>query len=388
MNTNMENRRRNLASGYPYVFVSYVASNGGGHVAVVDPAQNTVIQRIKVGFNPGPMCLNYQEDKLYVVNIDQDFVTVIDTYTLKVIKTVHIGSPSTNSAPVAIFAASSVNKVYVAHSGDRAVTIIDSVTDEVIKQVDMVPAGSGYPFAFASHKNAPYVFVACKSKDTDNGNVVAISYLDDSVYPVGDGIELTFDGTHNPLTAHPLGQTQVTLGPTGMLTYFGIHEVYQSKTLSLLDNTVSGVYLDNGLLFCISQENKTYLKQFKNLRIDYKGHITFDQFTEISSFKGQDKIRASSNQNYIGVTIQPTNSHTGGLQIYDVNAASSRFVPLSLVGDLAFAGDNMAYVGDMMAIIPIDVVRATALPGILIGINFMDLLTVKNIISGYSYQSL
>lgn len=170
-------------------------------------------------------------------------------------------------------------------------------------------------------------------------------------------------------------------------TYFGIHEVYQSKTLSLLDNTVSGVYLDNGFLFCISQENKTYLKQFKNLRIDSKGNLTFDQFTEISSFKGQDKIRTSSNQNYIGVTIQPTNSHTGGLQIYDVNAASSRFVPLSLVGDLAFAGDTMAYVGDMMAIIPIDVARATALPGILIGINFMDLLTVKNIISGYSYQS-
>ncbi|WP_340024763.1 hypothetical protein MHI24_06515 [Paenibacillus sp. FSL K6-1096] len=387
MHTNMAKRRRNRASGpNPYVFVSYEYTNFG-FVAVVDPVQNKVIQRIQVGAKPGPMCLNYQEDKLYVVNIGQDTVTIINAYTFKVSKTLHIGTSSNNSAPVAIFAASSVDNVYVAHSGDKAVTIIDSVTDEVITQVNMVPAGSGYPFAFAANEFAYYVFVACKSKDNDKGNVVAMLIDSNNAYSVGDEIELEFDGTHNPLTIHPSGMAQLTLGPTGMLTNLGINAIGPSKTTSLLDNTVSAVYLDNGLLFCTSKEDRAYLKQFNNLTTNYQGNITYDQFTEIPSYKGQDRIRASRNQRYIGITIQPTTSPTGGLQLYDVNAANSRFVPLSYVGDLAFAGDTMAYVGEVNSIRPIDVATATALPSILIGMNLMDLITVKNIISGYSYQS-
>ncbi|MEK3901937.1 YncE family protein [Paenibacillus sp. FSL R7-0179] len=388
MNTEIANRRRNLASNFnPYVFASYELSHYFGYVAVIDPVYNKVTKRIPVGLNPGPMCLNPSLDKLYVVNTGNDSVTIIDAYNFNVIKTLHIGSSSNYSAPVAIFAAPNVNKVYVAHSGDRAVTIIDSVTDTVIKQVDL-PSGSGYPFAFAGKMNSFFVFVACKCDDSEKGNVVAIAVDDDTAHPVGEDTPLEFDGTHNPLTVYPGGVELVTLGTTGMLTLFSFHLILDSKATSLLDNTVSGVYLDNNLLFCTSQKDRAYLKKFKKLTLSGTGNITYDEFTEPASFKGQDKIRASRSQNYIGVTIQPTTSPTGGLQLYDVNTSSSKFVPLSYVGDLAFAGDSTAYVGEVNSIVPIDVGTATALRPLLIGSNSTDRITVNNIICGYSNQSL
>ncbi|MEK5031043.1 YncE family protein [Paenibacillus sp. FSL R7-0302] len=389
MNTEIANHRRNLASNFnPYVFASYELSYYFGYVAVIDPVYNKVTKRIPVGLNPGPMCLNPSEDKLYVVNTGNDSVTIIDAYNFNVIKTLHIGSSSTSSAPVAIFAAANVNKVYVAHSGNRAVTIIDSVTDTVIKQVDL-PSGSGYPFAFAGKVNSLFVFVACKSKDNDKGNVVAISVDDDTAHPVGDDTPLEFDGTHNPLTVYPGGVELVTLGPTGMLTHFEQLTMGPSKTSSMLDNTVSGIYLDNKMLFCTSREDRAYLKKFNNLFMDQQGNITHDQFTEIPSYKGQDKIRVSSDQSTICITIQPTTFPTGGLQIYDVNAASSKFVPLPYVGDLALYDDIIAYVGQLTSIQPIALGNpSNPIPAIPIGTSLSDRVNVKNIISGYSNQSL
>lgn len=123
--------------------------------------------------------------------------------------------------------------------------------------------------------------------------------------------------------------------------------------------------------------------------MDQQGNITHDQFTEIPSYKGQDKIRVSSDQSTICITIQPTTFPTGGLQIYDVNAASSRFVPLPYVGDLALYDYIIAYVGQLTSIQPIDLGNpSNPIPAIPIGTSPSDRVNVKNIISGYSNQSL
>ena len=250
----------------------------------------------------------------------------------------------------------------------------------------MGPGRAGRPFAFASNANSSYVYVACKLADKKD-YVVAISILDDTVHPYGDGIELTFDRDHNPLVIHPDGHTQVTLGPTGMLNYFGKDEIGLPNTSSLLDNTISGVYLNNKLLFSTSHARKGYLKRFNNLAINPKGDITYNSFADVPSYKGQDKIRVSETQDIIGVTVQPTDYPTGGLQIYNVRGASSSFVALPYVGDLAFFSDTKAYVGELNSIRPIDIATASTLPAIPIG-SYADRITVKNIISGYSNQSL
>ncbi|MEK3792305.1 hypothetical protein MKX42_11330 [Paenibacillus sp. FSL R7-0204] len=217
----------------------------------------------------------------------QDSVTIIDAYEFKIIKTLPINTSSANSAPVAIFAAAGVNQVYVAHSGDKVVTIINADKDEVIVQVEL-PDGSGYPFAFAGQMNSAFVFVACKSKDNDKGNVVAIDVNSNIAQPVGDDVELEFDGTHNPLAPSVAGLT--TFGPTGMLTFFSFHLIVESKTTSLLDNTVSGVYTDDKTLFCTMREDKNYLKVIGNLAIDKNGIVTFKSFADFPIYIASKSI--------------------------------------------------------------------------------------------------
>lgn len=384
MNPNKANNR-NLPSGDPYVYVTYEIDYAFGYVAVIDPVEDKVIKRIPVGINPGPMCMDPAEKKLYVLNTRSSSVTIIDTDTFNIIKTVRVGTVGSRvTNPVAIFAAPYGNKVYVANSGDHNVTIIDTNTDTVITNVDV---GQGRPFAFAGNENSDFVYLACKVADKKD-YVIAITIDDDNFTRYNLGFELTLDETRNPLTVHPDGHTQITLGTIGMITYFGDDEIGLPNSLSLLDNTVSGVYLDNQLLFCTTQGERAYLKRFTNLDIDWENHITYDNFRDIPSYKGQDKIRVSRTQGYVGITVQPTTLPTGGLQIYNVNSASSWLVPLYYVGDLAFFSDTKAYVGEANAIRPIDLATATALPAIPIGFPNDTRITVKNIISGYSHQSL
>ncbi|MEK5031041.1 hypothetical protein MKY96_06345 [Paenibacillus sp. FSL R7-0302] len=380
----MANCRRNLSAAHPYVYVSYEINSNYGYIAVIDPVQDTIVKRIRVGSRPGPMCMDPAEEKLFVVNTDSDSVTIIDTNTLKVLNSVHIGNSLYRSYPNAIFAAPKGDKIYVGHSGDSSVTIIDSVTNEVIKQVEMVPPGIGIPFAFAGNKNSSYVYVARTFADLARDRVVAIGIDDDIAHPYGEDIELNFEPTSNPLAVHPDGHTQVTLGYNGMLTYFDGDAIGESSTSSLLANTVSGVYTDDKRLFCTMREDRNYLKGIKNLSIDKFGIITYESFVDFPSYKGQDKIRLSRKQLYMGVTIQPTDFHTGGVQIVDLNEGYRDLVTLPVVGDLAFYSDTKAYVGELNTVRPIDVATFTALPAIQIG---RENITVKNLISGYSTQS-
>ncbi|MEK3901935.1 YncE family protein [Paenibacillus sp. FSL R7-0179] len=380
MNMNKANHSGKLSSGHPYVYASYEIGYDFGYVAVIDPVQDTIIERIRVGSEPGPMCMDPSEKKLYVINTREDSVSIIDVDSLKVLNTVHIGNPFVKFYPNSIFAAPTGNKIYVAQSGP-GITIIDFLTDEVIKDVQLA-GGITWPFAFAGNENSSFVYAACRSND-----VIAISIDDDTVHPYTDGMEFTFDVNHNPLAVHPDGHTQVTFGPAGMLTYIDKHSIGYSSTSSLLDNTVSGVYTDDKRLFCTSQQDKAYLKQFKDLSIDINGNITYDQFSEIPSSKGQDKIRMSRTGRYIGVTVQPATSPTAALQIIDVKTGSSSFVRFPYVGDLAFFSDTKAYAGQLSSIRPIDVATAKPLPAIVFG-DGTDGLKINNIISGYSKQSL
>lgn len=380
MNINKANHSGKLSSGHPYVYASYEIDLYYGYVAVIDPVQDTIIERIRVGGEPGPMCMDPSEKKLYVINTRDDSVSIIDLDTFKVLNTVHIGNPFVRFFPNSIFAAPKGNKIYVAQDGP-GITIIDFLTNEVIKEVQLEEE-VGTPFAFAGNENSSFVYVACS-----NNRVLAISIEDDTVHPYGAGIVLTFDGSRNPLAVHPDGHTQATFGPAGMLTYFDNDSIGSSNTSSLLDNTVSGVYTDDKRLFCTIREDKNYLKVIANLAINKNGVVTYKSFAEFPSYKGQDKIRLSRSQAYIGVTVQPTVSPKGGVQIIDLHEGYDHLVELPYVGDLAFFDDTKAYVGEGTSILPIDVATATPLSPIVLGVA-TDRLKVNNIISGYSKQSL
>ncbi|QUL54637.1 YncE family protein [Paenibacillus tritici] len=378
------NSSRKLPSRDPYVYVTYEIDYQHGYVAVIDPVEARIIKRIQVGANPGAMAMDPDEKKLFVANTRIGSLSIIDTSTHSIINTVPVGNMSSIPArPVAVLVASNGKKAYVANYGNKNVTIIDSLTNTVLKNVDV---GPGRPFALASNENSSYIYVACKVADGKD-YVAAISIADDSVHPYGSQFQLTFDTAHNPLVVHPDGHTQIALGQTGMLIFYAGELMGEPTTSSLLDNTVSGVYLDNKLLFCTMEDNRGFLKLFNDLEVDWMGTVYSYPGSDIPSYKGQDKIRLSRRQVYIGITIQPTTLPTGGLQIYNSTGTESRFVPLTSIGDLAFFSDTKAYVGESRAIRPIDLATGVALPAIEIGPTESNPIAVKNIISGYRNQS-
>lgn len=392
MNTNKSkaSRNRRLSAAHPYIYASFEFREGFGVVAVINAEKNEVVERITVGKNPGPMALDPAEEKLYVVNNGGGSVTIINTATLKAIATPNVGTINTpNPDPVAILTSPNGDKVYVANAAHRNVSIIDSQTNRLLKNVDV---GPGRPFAFANSENSNYMFVACKLGD-EKDYVKAISIKDDSVHPCYEGFYFTFDEIHNPL-AFSQGidsSTQVVLGREGALCFVSGDVIGKPAAFSLLDSTVSGIFVDNqetfiNFLFCTTPVNKKILKRYIGLQVDESGNVDYDTITDSPSYKGQDIIRASSTQQYIGITVQPTTIPQGGLQIYDSIGAEAQFIPLSYVGDLTFYGDTRAYVAEPQALRPIDLASATVLPVIPI-YSSPTTLTIKNLISGYRSRS-
>ncbi|WP_238650341.1 YncE family protein [Paenibacillus piscarius] len=376
-------QNRITQNGSPYVYASYVNNDQsqGGYVAVIDPTTDKIIKRISTGLNPVGMCLSPKEDKLYVLD-DRKILFIYSTDTFNI-----LGGTPVGKNPVAVFAEPTINKVYVANYDDGTITIVDAITNSLIKTVDLDPGSifKVHPFAFAFRFFENSVLIACK-RDDGSDCIFVMDTLTDSYYMVdfpSYPTPLKFDQNHNPLTVHPNGQTQVTFGLIGYLLEQESGTT-NYKSTSLLDNTVSGIYLDNTKLFCTMRGDRDFLKVFENLVFDMTGDITEEQFFEIPSYKGQDKIRTTPSQKYVGVTIQPTDYPTGGLQIIDADDYTSRFVPLNIIGDMTMFSDTKAYVGEINGVRPIDLTNAKALPPISLGGYY---LTLKNIISGYSKQS-
>lgn len=381
------NRNRSLRDSTPYLYASYEIGSLAGYVAVIDPNDDRIIARISVGLRPGPMCMNPSQTKLFVLNTSSDSVSIIDIRTNKVTATINVSNGTfTRADPKAILAAPYNDKVYVANYSHQNVAIINSLTNKKIKNVDV---GPGKPFAFASNaNNSSYIFVACRVDDNKD-YVVAISIADDSVKRLDIKSELTFDEEHNPLTIQPDGHTLIVLGENGVLTYLDGETIGVSVATSLLDNTVSGIYLSGSeLLLCTQEIPKNTLNEITNLAVDMTGKITYDANNFTRCYKGQDLIRSSPGQAYVGVTIQATTLPTAGLAIYEGQLfIYPNFIPLNFVGDLEFYSDWKAYVGEQSSIRPIDVFNVSALPSIDLKYNASDRLTVKNLLASYRDQS-
>lgn len=380
-----------LPSSLPYLYASYEVEARFGKVAVIDPEDNSILAHIPVGAQPGALCTDPLGRKVYVVNTGESSVSVINTQTNRVTATLPVGKNPTGqspAAPTAIIIHPYAQKAYVANSNNHSVTIIDTTQDKVVKHI---PTGNAQPFAFAVSENSPFVFVACKLKDTKD-YVMAISVDDDSFEPFGYEAELTFDPPYNPLAIHPDGRTVVVLGANGYMKYFDESIYGGESTTSYLDNTVSGIYAGSSpaKLFTTSPINKNKMKFFEDLMIKPDGVITPPvSFRDIASYKGQDQIRVGLNPKYVCVTIQGSDTNFSGLQIYNLQGTESRFIALPYVGDLAITtGGLKAYVEQRSIIVPIDLDTATVGDIIEISPNAgQQTVVLKDILASYEMQN-
>lgn len=381
-----------LPSSLPYLYASYEVEARFGKVAVIDPEDNSILAHIPVGAQPGALCTDPLGRKVYVANTGESSVSVISTETNRVTATLPVGKNPTGqnpASPTAIVLHPYAQKAYVANSNNHSVTIIDTTQDKVLKHI---PTGNAQPFAFAVSENSPFVFVACKFKDTKD-YFMAISVDDDSYDIFGYEAELTFDPPYNPLVIHPNGRTVVVLGANGYMKYFDEDMYGGESTTSYLDNTVSGIYASSAptaILFTTAPVNKNKIKFFQNLVIEPDGVIPPPaSFRDLASYKGQDQIRVGPNPKYVCITIQATSQNPSGLQIYNREGTESRFVELGYVGDLAITtGGLKAFVEQRSVIVPIDLDTAT--PGDIIEISpssSQQTIVLKDILASYEMQN-
>lgn len=114
--------------------------NYAGKVAVIDPANGTVLQRIAVGMDPSDIKLHPAGALAYVVNRESHHrhgsLSVIDTRSKTVVATVPVGKH-----PGRVAFHPSGTQAYVTNSGDGTVSVIDTANHAVVGliPVDQAP---------------------------------------------------------------------------------------------------------------------------------------------------------------------------------------------------------------------------------------------------------
>ncbi len=97
----------------------YVTNQGSNTVSVIDSSTNTVIKTIPVGSAPQGVAYNSNNNDMYVANSNSGGVSVIDSSTNTVIKTIPVGK-----GPYNIAYNSNNNDMYVANLNDNTVSVI------------------------------------------------------------------------------------------------------------------------------------------------------------------------------------------------------------------------------------------------------------------------
>ncbi len=169
--------------GFPLAVVgtrdgrAFVSSEMTGGVTEVDLATKKT-KFIKTGENPSYLALNKSETMLFVTNANSDTLSVIDTSTGKVFKTVLLrpaefpGIPG--STPLGLALSSDEKTAYIAMADLNAVAVVD-LEESSVK--GYIPAG-WYPTSVALSPNDKALFIAnAKGVGTRNPNGKSVGDL-------------------------------------------------------------------------------------------------------------------------------------------------------------------------------------------------------------------
>jgi YVTN family beta-propeller protein len=132
----------------------YVTRAGSSQLAIVDAASGSVTN-IATGATPCAVAKNPATNRIYVVNHDDDTVTVIDGIQGKPLATVAVGEK-----PQGIAVDEKLNRIYVANAHSDSVSVIDGATNAVIKTLR---AGTN-PYALIAQDNAARLYLALQGE--------------------------------------------------------------------------------------------------------------------------------------------------------------------------------------------------------------------------------
>jgi YVTN family beta-propeller protein len=132
---------------------------------VIDTATNTVAKTIEVGLHPTGMAISPSGDRVYVTNANSDTVSVLDTVSDTVMKTLHVGElgpdhePVLGSSPNAVTVSGDGRTLYVANAAQNAIAVVNVDRQEEDAVRGLIPTG-WYPTAVALNGTGDELFVA------------------------------------------------------------------------------------------------------------------------------------------------------------------------------------------------------------------------------------
>jgi len=186
----------------------YVANLGDNTVSVIQTATDTVMATVPVGTFPVSVAAAPDGTKMYVVNDADSTVSVIDMSNT-VVATIPVGT-----WPGAIAVNPSGTRVYVASSSDNTVSIIDTSSNAVVATV---PVGKG-PGGIAFNPAGTMAYVTNGSDNTvsvidTSANAVVATFA----VPQGPG-SIVIVGPNNAATTTTINAPAITYGANGSVT--------------------------------------------------------------------------------------------------------------------------------------------------------------------------
>lgn len=147
----------------------YVANNLNDSMSVIDTATQTVKKTIPVGHNPYTVALSKNGKTAYVSNWGGQTVSVVDTQNLSLTQTIDVGTH-----PSAMRLNPTRNELYVANTDSDSVSVIDTIRNQTVRTLDLSPyknaqEGSS-PNALALSPDGNTLYVA----NAGNNDVVVV----------------------------------------------------------------------------------------------------------------------------------------------------------------------------------------------------------------------
>jgi YVTN family beta-propeller protein len=185
---------------------------GPSNVVVFDAKTRQIVTRIAVEINPYATVLSRDGRRLFVSNWASESVSVIDTNTNKVIRTLHVGM-NPNDMKLA-----ADGRLFVACSNDNTIHVIDTKTLEVVERLSttltpLAPEGST-PDAIEIDDKRKLLYVANADNNSiaviriaERGHSAVIGFIPTGWYPsalaLADGDNTLFIGNSKGEEGHP-----------------------------------------------------------------------------------------------------------------------------------------------------------------------------------------
>jgi YVTN family beta-propeller protein len=198
----------------------YVTNFDGGTVSVIDSLNNRTLQPITVGAQPLGIAMSPDGHKVAVANFGPNAsplrsISIIDAGTGDVAQ-LPVGS-----GPTAVVYNPSGSQLYVSNLVDRSISIVDAPTSEVVATLGVLPN----PIGLAINPSGSRLYVAHASDSS--GAPSAISVIDTGTPKVLATVNLSGDPTSLAVTPDG-GRAYIAIGTSGTV---GVLDTSSNKIL-------------------------------------------------------------------------------------------------------------------------------------------------------------